>query len=172
MEKKNIKDNLGLVVAKGRNNEIGYKRDLIWRIKEDLLFFKKVTMGSYMIMGSKTFLSMPKKLPGRRYIILSRNREFDILPEHLLFDDMGKVLEFVDKNKEEKFNVVGGGVIYNNFLPYVSKMHITEIDDIFKDADTYFPQLEDNDWIKKEEPPIYSNEHNVNYRHTLYLRKK
>ncbi len=73
MPTNNVRNNLDLIVAKGKNNEIGYKKDLIWRIKEDLLFFKDVTMNSYIIMGRNTYESMPKKLPGRKYIILSKN---------------------------------------------------------------------------------------------------
>ena len=57
-----IYNNLGLIVAVGQNNEIGYNNDLIWKIKEDLTFFKNVTKKSYINMGKKTYDYMPKKL--------------------------------------------------------------------------------------------------------------
>lgn len=172
MNKINVKDNLGLVVAKGKNNEIGYKKDLIWRIKEDLLFFKKVTMGSYMVMGRNTYESMPKKLPGRRYIILSRNKNLEVLPEHFIFDDIEQVLSFAAQHPEDKLNVVGGGMIYTSFLPYVSRMHITEIDQDFPQADTFFPQFDKTEWDLETQEKMYCPDNNLSYQHTLYLRKK
>ena len=66
--------NLGLIVAIGKNREIGYQNKLIWRIKEDLDFFKNITMNSYIIMGRTTYESLPKNLSGRKYIILSSNK--------------------------------------------------------------------------------------------------
>lgn len=172
MKTNNIKDNLGLVVAKGMNNEIGYKKDLIWRIKEDLLYFKNVTMGSYMIMGKNTYESMPKKLPGRKYIILSRNKDLEILPEHLLFNNIEQVLQFVSECKDEKFNIVGGGIVYRDFLPYVGNMHITEIKDSFPEADTFFPSFQESEWEKESQDTIYCPDNKVEYKHTFYLRKK
>lgn len=66
--------NLSLIAAIGQNMELGYQNDLIWRIKEDLQFFKEKTMGTYIIMGRKTYESLPKNLPGRKYIVLTSDK--------------------------------------------------------------------------------------------------
>ncbi len=73
-------DNVSMIAALGKNNELGKDNDLIWRFKEDLKFFKEYTMGKQMIMGYNTFYSLRggKPLPGRKHIVLTRNHENDI----------------------------------------------------------------------------------------------
>ncbi len=167
-EQKNY-DNLGLIVAMGKNREIGYKNNLIWSIKEDLLFFKKVTMDSYIIMGKNTYESMPKNLKGRTYIVLSRNKDFTLEPPKIVHRSIDETLLFIDKNKKEKFWVVGGGIIYQEFLPFVSKMHITKINDSFMGADAFFPAYNSEDWYEQDSDMLY--EENISYKHVLLKRK-
>lgn len=166
-----IYENLGLIVAMGKNREIGYKNDLIWKIREDLNFFKTTTMGSYMIMGRRTYESMPKHLQNRRYIILSRSSDFVLDSAKILHRDIRETLEFVSRSLDEKFFVVGGSAIYKEFLPYVSTMHITEISDSFPLADAYFPSFDETDWENLEGDTLRS-ENDINYRHTLRISKK
>ena len=107
-------DNLYLIGAIGKDNELGYNNDLIWRIKEDLNFFKEHTMGNYIIMGRNTYESMPKNLKGRKYIILTSNK--DIVYENaLVFNDKESLLEFINSNQDLMFYVIGGSLIYNLF---------------------------------------------------------
>lgn len=162
--------NLGLIVAMGKNGEIGYQNDLIWRIKEDLTFFKNTTMDSYIIMGRKTYDSMPKNLKGRKYIVLSRDHNFVLDSPKIVHHTVDETLSFVDRDKDSKFLVVGGGAIYNLFLPYVSFMHITQIEDTFEKADTYFSSFNEEEW-DKEFGEVMQSEDKINYRHTLLIRK-
>lgn len=161
-------ENLGLIVAMGRNREIGYNNDLIWRIKEDLDYFKTTTMGSYMIMGRKTYDSMPKNLPGRKYIVLSRSGDLILDSSKILHRSVEETLDFVSKSGALKFYVVGGSTIYKEFLPYVSHMHITEIDDEFSLADTYFPPFKEEEWLVSY-GKTKDTQDNLRYRHTLRL---
>lgn len=162
--------NLGLIVAMGQNGEIGCQNDLIWRIKEDLTFFKNTTMDSYIIMGRKTYDSMPKNLKGRRYIVLSRDNNFVLDSPKIVHHNVDETLSFVSQDKDSRFLVVGGGAIYNLFLPYVSFMHITQIKDSFEKADTYFPSLNKEEWNQQLGENMQS-EDGINYRHTVLIRK-
>lgn len=68
--------NIAMIAAIGKNRELGKNNDLIWHFKEDMAFFKNITVGSTVIMGRKTFLSLPRALPNRRNIVISRNPDF------------------------------------------------------------------------------------------------
>lgn len=166
----NYYDNLGLIVAKGLNEEIGYQNCLIWRIKEDLNFFKQITMNSYIIMGRKTYESMPKNLPGRKYIILSRNENGEFDHSKIVHHKLEETLFYISSNPEESFWVVGGGEIYRQFLPYVSLMHITEILDT-QQADVFFPNFSEEDFVRNN-GALLSSPDNISYRHSVLTRKR
>lgn len=167
--KENIYDNLGLIVAMGQNREIGYKNSLIWSIKEDLLFFKEITMGTYIIMGKNTYESMPKNLTGRTYIVLSRNDNFNLESPKIVHRNIDETLSFVSKNSNSQFWVVGGGAIYKQFIPFASIMHITQINDSFANADTFFPIYNSEEWYEQDGDICV--EGNISYKHLLLKRK-
>lgn len=166
-----IYNNLGLIVAVGQNNEIGYNNDLIWKIKEDLTFFKNVTMNSYIIMGKKTYDSMPKKLSGRTFIVLSKNQNFTLESSGYLHREVEETLSFITKKNEDYFWVIGGAMIYKQFLPYVNVMHMTKIEQTFSAADTFFPELNSNEWNLKCGEKLNSPE-GIVYSHNILTRKK
>lgn len=159
--------NLSLIAAIGKNNELGYNNDLIWRIKEDLQFFKNKTMNSSIIMGRKTYKSMPPKLVGRKYIVLSKDNVFD--EELTVFNDLKTIVMYIKNNPDEEFYVIGGGQVYKLFLPLVSSMHLTEINQIFSKADTFFPEINYEEWEKQSGEILEDS--NIEYVHSLYLRK-
>lgn len=138
--------NLSLIAAIGPNRELGYNNALIWHIKDDLAFYKSMTMGKNIIMGRLTFESLPKAaLKGRKPIVLSRNKisSDDIIK---YFNDMDELLKIIEESEEE-YMVIGGAKIYKEFLPYVDTMYLTSIDDgINHIADTYFPVFDMYDW--------------------------
>lgn len=166
----NYYGNLGLIVARGLNGEIGYQNALIWRIKEDLAFFKQITMNSYIIMGRKTYESMPQNLLGRRYIILSRSKNDEFDNSKIVQHNLEDTLFYVSSNPEESFWVIGGGEIYRQFLPYVSLMHITEILDT-QQADVFFPSFSEEDFVR-ENGVILNSPDNIFYRHSILTRKR
>ena len=159
-------DNLSLIAAIGKNNELGKDNKLIWRFHEDMKFFKDNTIGKPIIMGRKTLESLPKLLPGREHIVLSRSN-IDIEGIRV-FHTKEELLGYVSTFDKE-FMVIGGASIYEQFIDNSSKMILTEIDAEDKTADVYFPTINQNEWDRKE---LYSvNEDDINFKHVLYKRK-
>jgi dihydrofolate reductase len=130
-----------LVVARARNGAIGRDGRLPWHLPADLRHFKRVTMGSAMVMGRRTFDSLPGLLPGRRHIVLTRdpNRsaqgaEVAASPE-----------EALRLAAPEPVSVIGGAEIFALFLPRADAVELTEIDaDV--EGDTFMPALDSAEW--------------------------
>lgn len=158
--------NINIIAAIGKNNELGKDNDLIWKFKEDTKFFKETTMGHPIVMGRKTFESLPKVLPGRKNIVISRseiiNNEIEIYKS---------IKDFLIKYKEynEDVFIIGGAMIYNEFIDIASKLYLTEIEDECKGADVYFPTFNKNDFDK--EIISFKEENNIKFNHVLYKRK-
>jgi len=163
-------DNLSLIAAIGENRELGYNNNLIWHIKEDLMFYKKMTWGKNIIMGRRTLESLPKvALKGRKPIVLtsSINNTSDMIK---YFNCMDKLLQYIE-NSDEEFMVIGGASVYEEFLPFVDSMFLTVINDpIKRDADCYFPLFDINDW--ETELIMNGNDNGVVYETKKYVRKK
>ena len=135
---------LSIIVAMAENRAIGRNGDLIWHNSRDLKQFKKITTGHTVIMGYKTYLSLPnhKALPNRRNIILSSR--LDEAPEGFeLADSINAALDMV-KDEEEVF-IMGGGMVYEQFLPLADRLYLTRIGKCFE-ADTYFPYVNFDEW--------------------------
>lgn len=158
--------NINLIAAIGKNYELGMNNDLIWKLKEDLKFFKETTMGHPIVMGRKTFESLPKVLPGRKNIVISTN---EINNDKI--EVYKSIREFLIEyqNSNEDIFIIGGASIYNSFVELASNMYLTEIEAEEKKADVYFPKFNINEWNKE----IISNheQNNIKYSHVLYKRK-
>ena len=136
--------NLSIIVAVTANNAIGRNGNLLFHLREDLKFFRKTTMGHPVIMGRKTWQSLPGgALPGRRNIVISRNPDFNA-PGAEVVDSLHKAMSLV-ADSPEAF-VIGGAQIYAEALPFASRLYLTMIDRIVDDADTYFPVIDLDDW--------------------------
>ncbi|MBQ6283033.1 MAG: dTMP kinase [Bacilli bacterium] len=159
-------NNLSLIVAIGKNNELGKDNDLIWHLKEDMKFFKKMTNNKTIIMGRKCFESLPGLLPNRKHIILSTNKNYKV-DGALVMNNMEDVLNYIKSTNEECF-IIGGGKIYEMFLPYCDKLYITEIDDE-KEADVYFPKFDKSLYDMEILDEI---EEKVKYKFILYKKKR
>lgn len=159
--------NLILIAAIGQNKELGESNNLIWRIKEDMTFFKNTTINHPIVMGRTTFESLPKMLPDRTHIILSRTKAK--IAEDVI--TLKSVDEFMDlaKNIDTDFYVIGGGSIYKEFLPHATKMILTEIAESYPIADTYFPEFDENEW-NQEVIGEYQKE-DLKYLRKVYTRK-
>lgn len=131
------------------NHAIGYNGTLPWHIKEDLEHFKTITWGHTIIMGRKTFESLPHgALPGRRNIVLCKShRQFKGC------DTFSSIEEALKSCREEQVVfVIGGSSVYKEALQYADKLYITLVDNNPTDADTFFPILNKDEWVetKKE----------------------
>ena len=128
-----------VIAAVGKNLELGKDNDLIWNLSKDLRFFSQQTKGSSIVMGRKTFESLPKMLPGRHHIVISRS--VPSLPSEVeVFDSMESFLTAY-QDKDETVYCIGGAQIYTQMLPFADKLILTEIDEVF-DADVYFPSFD------------------------------
>lgn len=157
--------NLSLIAAIGSNNELGYNNELIWKIKEDLQQFKKITMGKNLIMGFNTYMSLPQKLDGRNCIVLTRK---NIMLENTVIyhcrEDLIKNIK-----RDEKYIVIGGTQIYKLFIDDVYSMYLTHIEDTFKLADAYFLAFDEKNYTK--ELLIQGSEDSINYKQYKYVRR-
>ncbi len=155
-----------IIAALGKNKEIGANNKLLWYLLSDLKFFKEMTINHKIVMGRRTFESLPKLLPGRKHIIISKNG-IDFPDEVIV---CRSVNEFLDTyNKPEDIFVIGGESIYQELIDYTDKMYLTEINEGYPLADKYFPNFEINDWNK--EVLDTKEDNGVQYTHTLYSRK-
>ena len=140
-----------LVVARATNGVIGRDGDLPWRLPADLKRFKALTMGSVMVMGRKTFESLPKLLPGRRHIVLTRDPSWTAEGAEVVHS----VEEALRLARGETVSIIGGADIFRLFLPHVSRIELTEVLTEI-DGDTSMPDpREDGSWreIWRQEHP-------------------
>lgn len=131
-----------IIAAIGKNRELGKKGELIFHIKDDMKFFKETTTGHKIVMGRKTWESLPFKLPNRTNIVVT-SQDFEG-PDEIVHD----VSNFIAENKdtEEEIFVIGGGKIYAEFLPVAKKLYLTEVESGDDEADTYFPEFDKNNY--------------------------
>ena len=155
---------VSMIAAVGKNLELGKNNNLIWHFKEDMKFFKDTTMGHTVVMGRKTFESLPKALPGRKNIVISSNAEYQAQGATVV-TSVEESLQIADN---EEIFVIGGGKIYAEFLPYADKLYLTEIDAECADADTYFPQFNKSEYIK--EIINYYDIDGVEFYHVVYKK--
>ncbi len=159
-------NNITMIAAVGKNLELGRNNDLIWKFKEDMKFFKENTMGKPIVMGYNTFISLPKLLPGRKHIVLSRSHD-DLGPEVDIVKSVDELLEKIIEYEEVM--IIGGASIYNQMLSYSNKLLLTEIDAEATDADAFFPEFNKDEW---DSEVISENEENkIKYKHLSYTRK-
>ncbi len=133
---------ISLIVAMAANRAIGLNNKMPWHLSADLKKFKKITMGSPILMGRKTYESIGRPLPGRDNIIISRNSAYQ-QPGCIVFNNIEKALASCQQH-DEVF-VIGGAAFYKPMLPIADKLYLTEIHKIFK-ADTYFPVINRDEW--------------------------
>ena len=149
-----------IIVAIAENGAIGYKNELLYRISADLKRFKALTTGHTVLMGRKTFLSLPKgALPNRRNMVLTRdvNAQF---PGTETFVSIEDALAAV--GADEQVFVIGGAEIYRQTMPIADRLEVTLVHDVPANADAYFPEISDEwrvvaqeDFIP-EDTPAYS----------------
>ncbi len=112
-----------IVIARAQNGVIGRDGKLPWHLSADLKRFKRLTMGSAMVMGRRTFDSLPGLLPGRRHIVLTRNRTWSA-PGVEVVHDLDQVLAAA---RGEPLSVIGGADVFNLFLPLADRIELTEV---------------------------------------------
>ncbi len=152
-----------LIAAMAENHVIGYKNKLPWHLSEDLKNFKNATLGKTVLMGRKTCESLPFPLPQRQNFVLSKNKTF-YRQGFITITDLSEL-------PNEEIMVIGGGHIYQMFLPKASKMILTKIEGFFE-GDAYFPIFNENEWQKTVTTRHPINDKNPEYAFTVntYIR--
>ena len=139
---------ISMIVAYGKNWEIGLNNQMLWHISEDFKNFKTITSGHHLLMGRKTFESIGKPLPNRTSIVLSQSgfKHEDVYT----FDNIQKSLDFAREVGEEELFIIGGANIYKTMFPYVDKMYLTEVD-FEGNADAFLDEIDFSMWDLTEE---------------------
>ena len=159
---------INIIAAVARNRAIGYNGDMVYFIKEDLRRFRQLTTGHTVIMGRRTFHSLPKgALPNRRNIVLSRTETN--FPGCNVYTSLSEALKYIADN-EEAF-IIGGASLYKEGLAVANRLYLTEIDAIPPHADVFFPEYDDGTWQieTKEERPATAD--TPAYTYVDYVRR-
>lgn len=160
-----------LIAAVGKNLELGKAGGLIWRLPNDLKFFKEQTQGCIVVMGRNTFNSLPKKLPNRKHLVLTDSDDFNKSIEDVeLFYNFQDLLKKVEtESMDADVFIIGGASIYKQFVDYADELILTEVDAEDSEADVYFPIFNKDAY---ERYVIASNEDNgIKYVHVRYVKK-
>lgn len=159
---------VNIIVATGENLEIGKNNQLLWHMPADLKFFKQTTSGHTVIMGRKTFDSVGRPLPNRRNIVITRNTDLNIEGVEVV-NSLEQALKIVE-NEENSVFIVGGAEIYRQAIPKTDTIYLTTIHNQF-DADTFFPELDKNEWniISKED---FNADEKNKYNYSIEVLKR
>ena len=129
---------LSMIFAADENGAIGRDGGLPWRQSSDLQYFKKLTLDKTIVMGRKTWESLPGRLPRRRHLVMSRNTIKEV--------EQTSIDEVLELAKNEEIFIIGGGEIYQLFLPYTDTVYRTVIHAIVDNPDTFGPILSEADF--------------------------
>jgi dihydrofolate reductase len=159
---------ISIIVAIAENMAIGKNNDLLWHIPADLKRFKSITSGHPVIMGKRTWESLPRRpLPNRRNIVIT-----DIPGEQIEGCEMAySIDEAIDRCKPEEENfIIGGASVYRQFLPHADRLYLTLVQKSY-DADVFFPEIDFTKWklISREDFPADEN-NDFSYSNETYSR--
>lgn len=162
--------NLSIIVAIAQNGAIGKDNDLLWHLSGDLKRFKKLTTGHPVVMGRRTWDSLPKRpLPGRQNIVMTQNPDF-VAEGATVVHSINGLFKALKGCDDEVF-VMGGAAIYKVLLPYANRLYITRVYRDY-DADVYFPTIDMSDFtLVKFGEPMYDEESGLDYAYEEYDRK-
>ncbi|MGB4654436.1 MAG: dihydrofolate reductase [Bacteroidales bacterium] len=159
---------ISIIVAISKNYAIGKDNKLLWHISADLKRFKKLTTGNTIIMGRKTYLSLPRKpLPDRKNIVLTRSKNFEA-EGCVVVNNIEQVFENLSPSTENF--VIGGESVYKMFMPYANKIYLTVVDREYE-ADTFFPEINFDEWDVIDEEHLVAND-DLHYKNITLLRKQ
>ena len=148
---------ISLIVAVAEDRAIGDKGNLLWHLSSDLKRFKAITTGHTIIMGRKTYDSLPNgALPNRRNIVISK--QLKSLKDAEVYSDIDEALKAT--SDEDIVYILGGGEIYNKTFPLADELHITLVHKSYPEADTRFPEWKLTDWNILKQEQIGQDEKN------------
>lgn len=160
---------ISIIAAVAWNLAIGYQNKLLYWLPNDLKRFKALTTGHTIIMGRRTFESLPKgALPNRRNVVLTRSQA--TFPGAETFPSLQTAL--ASCTPDEDIYIIGGASVYNEALPLADRLCLTEIEDTPAQADAFFPQFSTDEWVVADrEKHDIDEKHQYRYSFTDYVRK-
>ena len=163
---------ISAIVAVDNNWGIGFNGDLLEHIPEDLKYFKQLTAGNVVIMGRKTWDSLPNKpLPNRLNIVITSQKREN--KENVKFMSLKEAKQYAIINRPTNVFIIGGGNVYAQFINRVDKLYVTHIHHSWDDADTFFPQIDTNIWLcTSEEHHEPDDKHLYPYTFAEYSKRK
>ena len=156
---------ISIIAAVDRKRGIGYQNRLLFWLPNDLKRFKALTTGNTIIMGRKTFESLPKVLPRRKNIIITKKEDYKTDGATVVHS----ISEALNEVESDTAFIIGGGDIYRQFLPKAEKLYLTEIEAECPDADAYFPAFNKAEY-KKELLASYHDK-GIHFSHVCYTKK-
>lgn len=163
---------ISLVVAMADNRVIGKDNKMPWHLPDELQYFKKITLGKPIVMGRNTFESIGRPLPGRKNIVLSRTPETNQTHNGQVLWVGGLQQAITAAGPVEEIMVIGGGKIYESFLPLADRLYVTKID-LNVDGDTVFPDYENGaEWQEVERQEFAASDRNSHDFTTLIFDRK
>lgn len=160
---------LTLIAAAAENNALGKDNDLLWHLPIDFKRFKKLTSGHCIIMGRKTFESLPGLLPKRTHIVITRQKDYTA--ESCIVTSSLEEAVKIAYNQDKTPFVIGGGEVYEQSMDIADVIELTRVH-AEVDADTFFPEIDESKWkLVKEE--FYSKDarHQYDFTFLTYERK-
>ncbi len=160
--------NISIIVAVSRNNAIGNNNKLLYWLPNDMKRFKALTTGHTIIMGRKTFESLPKgALPNRRNMVLSRQ---DIRLEGAeVFSSLEEAIRHC--SSEEEVFIIGGASVYKQAMAVANRIYLTCVDNVPEEADAFFPEVDRRQWsVEKQEICAKDDKHAYSYAFIDYQK--
>lgn len=163
---------LSMVAAAGECNTLGKEGKLLWHLPHDMRHFKNLTLGHPVIMGRKTFETLKEPLPGRKNIIVTRNKDYEAR-DCIVTHSVESAIEIAKKEtKDQKVCIVGGGEIYKLGLAHANKISLTRIHHKFEGGDAFFPELDLSEWeLQSEILHSTDKRHPYSFSYLTYIRK-
>lgn len=164
---------ISLVVAASTDNAIGGNNNLLWRLPNDMKFFKNLTWGMPVIMGRKTFVSLAgKPLPGRTNIVITRDiASIPLQPGLWICGSLDEAIEKARTTDCREAFIIGGGDVYRQSMPIADKIYLTRVHGEFKEADVFFPAISSDDFQLAESIEFSADEkHQFSYAFETWVR--
>lgn len=166
---------ISAIVAVDENWGIGFNGELLEKIPEDMKWFRLLTHERTILMGRKTWDSLPKKpLPDRLNLVITRGeRKFDNMTVFINMEEAKVRAREASKDHDDEWFVIGGGQIYKELLPFCDRVYVTKIFKSHKNVDTYFPNLDEpeewNTWkvVHQSKTKVYND---IMYQFWIYDR--
>lgn len=156
---------IGLIVARSKNNVIGKNGEIPWKIKGEQKQFRELTTGNVVVMGRKSYEEIGHPLPNRKNIIVSKSKKF--IGENLV--TVGSLQEAIDISRGEQIYIAGGYGLFEEAIPLVDTMYITEVDMVVEDGDVFFPEFNCDEF---DVTIGETGGEDIKYTRTIYTRRK